>query len=344
MNKDKLDKDKFLLIKGVAGIANRVLCLLSGIVYAQIADRKLIVDWSDKLYSNDGSNIFPKLFTLSNVHQVIEIPNTDSVYPLIWKDNLHKPVTQVRKEHGYGFGGKKKNMLRLFPFIRYKFTINIGNLNYQEKMLVRWSNSAEIQKLQHHLQKQNSELRFYNEKDILKQLIRKHIKLNENIQKRISNFQKENFSEKNIGVHIRYTDRKNPFDKFYTIIDKIIEKSSTDYKIFLATDNKVVERQFKDRYKEMIIVTKKWFPHNTNVLDRLHFHPDCPDKLENAIEALIDLYLLGNCDYLICDQNSSFALLAELISDIPEANIFDASKQRFKTKLKKTLHPIIEVT
>src|SRR5262249_35551159 len=38
---------KLLLVKGIAGLGNRILCALTGILYARLAGRKVCVDWRD---------------------------------------------------------------------------------------------------------------------------------------------------------------------------------------------------------------------------------------------------------------------------------------------------------
>ena len=58
-----MDDKKYLLVKGTAGLGNRLLFLLSALLYARLTERLLVVDWCDSTYSNDGSNAFPLLFT-----------------------------------------------------------------------------------------------------------------------------------------------------------------------------------------------------------------------------------------------------------------------------------------
>ncbi|MDF2388907.1 hypothetical protein JMG10_46270, partial [Nostoc ellipsosporum NOK] len=94
-----MNNNKYLLIKGRAGLGNRILCLLGSILYAQLTSRKLIVDWSDPTYSDDGSNIFSKLFTIDNVEQTTDIPDTNSIFPSIWKGNLDLSITQIFQKY-----------------------------------------------------------------------------------------------------------------------------------------------------------------------------------------------------------------------------------------------------
>ena len=102
--------------------------------------------------------------------------------------------------------------------------------------------------------------------------------------------------------------------------------------IFLATDNQAVEREFRGRY-EQVVVTEKWFPpagvpiHRNNLAERR--------PLENAREALVELYLLGECDALVYGSTSTFSVLANLISKAPAERRVDSKPMSIKPFLRK---------
>ena len=319
-----MNQEKFLIVKNKAGLGNRILNALGSILYARITRRKLIIDWSDKIYSHDGSNVFLKLFTTPNIIQSVKIPNTDSVYPLIWKGNLKKSVNEVLRTRNEDNPKIYRN-----PILWSKYRIDTKRIDYPHDCLVTWYYSAEIDKLRRHFKGKFASLNFLSNEAILKKMLREELLLNEAIQNRVNTFKDKYFSDKTIGVHIRYTDRKNPYNKYHKIIDKILTKHPQAI-IFLATDNQLVERDWRERYINLVISTEKWFPKNP---ERLHENWDCPDRLENCIQALVDMYLLASSDYLICNRSSTLAFVAKLISDIPEANIFDTSRYSLKRNL-----------
>jgi hypothetical protein len=126
-----MSEDKFLLVKGRAGLGNRILCLLSAILYTRLTGRRLIVDWSDDTYSNDGSNVFTSLFQCPLCSRMDEIPTTDSIRPGIWRGHLHESAL---------------NMIKLYPeaSLRYPetwraFSVDLSRLDYSEDVLVMWS-------------------------------------------------------------------------------------------------------------------------------------------------------------------------------------------------------------
>uniref|UniRef100_UPI000B4A344E nodulation protein NodZ n=1 Tax=Calothrix rhizosoleniae TaxID=888997 RepID=UPI000B4A344E len=277
-----MTKNKFLLIKSQAGMGNRILNLLGSILYSQITQRTIIVDWSDEVYSDDYSNVFPQLFTLKNIDQETEIPDTDSVFPYIWKTNLHKTIGATLRENNLPNEGWFTRNPVTWSVSRVKFSCT----NRQEDVLVNWSYFSDINQMRKSLIGEFKSFSYLDEKTIQKHICKKHLFVDKEVVKRVDYFKNKYFNQKNIGVHIRCTDRRNPFDKYLEIIDNIVRNDS-EICIFLATDNYHVQNHLKKIYGERVVFQQKWFPKTDSTIDRLHFNPDCPDKLENAFQALV---------------------------------------------------------
>ena len=330
----QMSKNKFLIVKGKAGMGNRMLSALDGILYSHLTNRKLIVDWSDYTYSNDNSNVFPHFFTIpqnSYFNEIFDDNNIKSICPAIWENNLDKSVNQMIDTYEIG-KNRQRDCLS-------KYTIDIRNLDYTEDILVRCSFTGNIHGFRQNLfyKDEFSNLMNLKDEDILKKLIRENLDLNEDIKKRINLFKEKYFTEHVIGVHVRYTDIKTDLDKYPKIIKSILDKKNQAKKfiIFLATDNKLVESYFWDKYgKNNVILTEKWYPQDYKYL---HQNQECPDRLENGIQALVDMYLLAACDYLIYDGNSTFGFVAKLISDIPDSKVIDISRYSIRRKLKRLI-------
>ena len=58
---------------------------------------------------------------------------------------------------------------------------------------------------------------------------------------------------------------------------------------------------------------------------RIHQSRACLDRLQNGVEALVDLYLLAECDYLVGDSTSAFAKVAGLLSAAPASRRYDTA-------------------
>ena len=120
--------DKFLLVKGITGLGDRILCALSGILYAQLSGRTLLIDWSDPFYSSNGDNVFHRFFESPFCSPTDDIPTTDSVYPRIWRGRLLEHATQIAREREFNP-----------EEIRHELSIHLGKLDYPEISWSWWS-------------------------------------------------------------------------------------------------------------------------------------------------------------------------------------------------------------
>lgn len=145
---------------------------------------------------------------------------------------------------------------------------------------------------------------------------------NARIAARIEEFARTHFGTPTIGVHVRQTDNMSAawIDRkgvAVSAIDAVLgerlrfEPSAT---IFLATDNRAVQKSFLRRYKR-VVVHPKWHPQVAG--EAIHGHYACPDKVRAAEDALIDLYLLSRCDFLVYSSRATFARCATYISRQP---------------------------
>ena len=91
-------------------------------------------------------------------------------------------------------------------------------------------------------------------------------------------------------------------------LDSLLRREP-DLRVFAATDNREALETVQRRYPD-VITTSHWYPAPGAAL---HRNPECPDRLESGVEALVDLYLLGSCDYLVGDTSSSFTYLASVL-------------------------------
>ena len=57
-----MNKNRFLIIKGCAGIGNRLLTIKDGILYAAKNNLTIYVDWSDGWHLNEGHNSFYEFY------------------------------------------------------------------------------------------------------------------------------------------------------------------------------------------------------------------------------------------------------------------------------------------
>ncbi len=309
MSEDK----KYLLVKGIAGLGNRILCLLTAVLYARLSGRRLLVDWRDRVYSNDESDAFPRFFQTSVCDPLAEMPRTDSVGPGIWRGHLDESAGA---------------MLRRYPDVASRspeawrpFSVDLTRLNHQEEIVVMWAYGEQIYILRRHLTAAFGGLRRTRTKTILRTLLRESLQLHPAIQKRVEDFRNASLDGKTVGVHVRYMDKRARLEAIYRRLDKLL-KREPDLRIFLSTDNREINDRFQRQYSS-VVGTSKWYP-TTGM--SMHHNLSSPDRRAHGVEALVDMYLLAGCTYLILDERSSFSYVVSLITDTDRSNQFNVQR------------------
>jgi hypothetical protein len=206
------------------------------------------------------------------------------------------------------------------PRIRAKYSIDQARTDYPEDVLVRWAWSDELYRLRPHLGGPFPHLQRLSDEDLARRLARDELVLAEPIRKRVDAIWAREARGVTIGMHVRHTDRKNRYDHYPILVDEV-RRQNPRATLFLATDSTAVEAAFRGRY-DRVVVTDKWHPPAGMPLHRTR---GCPDKVQIGIEALVDLWLLSRCEYLIYNSTSSFGLFAALLSSSSPENLIDTA-------------------
>jgi hypothetical protein len=315
---------RFLLVKGKAGLGNRLLAALGSIVYARVSGRQLYIDWSDRGYSKDRSNSFPRFFARPLLVDPAPIWSSESVTPPVWKSDLRESVDELIAKH-------EPPEAENAPSVSSKYTIDAARLDYPEDVAVRWAWTDELYRMRQHFRGPHAVLRGLDDETLLRRTLRNEVELQPELRGRVDEFAARELGEVNIGLHIRYSDRKNSFEQYPLLVDRIVRRHP-NATIFLATDNRDVEAQFRQRYQR-VAVTQKWYPPPGVPLHRT----PTPDKLELGMEALVDLWLLGRCQYLVYNDTSTFGVMANLLSSAPRENVFETSP-RLSSVVRRVKH------
>jgi hypothetical protein len=315
-------KKEVLVTKGKAGLGNRLLSLLGSIMYCRMTNRKLCVDWSDHFYSEDGENVFPSFFACKVQQIDISQVSDEDIYPPIWHGNLYKFVDELIRTYDPKYSDAEM-------IVYSKYSILIDEPNLKHKTLVRWSYfddfSRIFKQLGHH---------FYSEKrrlDALRRTLAENITLVEPFSSELTKLGANLLERETIGVHIRLTDLHGPYPLLLSKLRKLaFEKKHAT--IFLATDNRKVELEIEKMFPGRVKKLDKLMPNDgTPIFSKKKFRSKQALK-----EALLDMYLLSFCNYLIFSSTSSFGLCSALLSQAPKGNIFDclSPKRQFKNTMK----------
>lgn len=325
------NKEQYIIIKGKAGLGNRILVILDSLIYSDLSGRTPIIDWSDGSYAPYGINAFPLLFTAPSDKNIQLSAFTDSVFPETWNGNLQYSVDRL--------------FAKLYPHdveidtvgkVARLYTIDTRKISYSEKVVVRWGWTQELYKLRRFFHGPHEKLKYMTDNKILGSVIRERLCPVDEIQLCVKAFRDKFFNDAVIGLHIRHSDRKNSYDGYFKYVDNFLRVYPSGV-VFVATDNSDVEFRFKSRYPNTV-ASEKWYPPPGMPIHR-NRHPD-RDLLRNAREALIELYLLGTCNALVYDSTSTFGYLASLLSDAPNENIFDMAPWSIRRYMKRMFNLI----
>jgi len=309
-----MSSEMVLLVKGRAGLGNRILSLLTAVLYARLTRRHLLVDWSDDIYSSDGTNSIHDFFRSHLFSRSDEIPETESVAPAIWRGHLRDSArTMVWTYLPRCLGD---------PMSWRKFSADLSRIDHQEEVLVMWTYFPLINEQRRHFRGEFSYLCKLDEEAILSRLMRENLDLDPSIQEGVTRTRAGWPARPTVGVHVRHTDKRSRLDAIQARVGKLLA-AEPELQVFLSTDNRDVEEEFRRAYPGLL-TAPKWYPDEGQ--RAMHGSPGCPDKKANGVEALTDLYLLAGCDRLILDKSSAFSYVASLLSDQPPERIHDLQR------------------
>ena len=328
MNSPSKNECKYLVVKAKGGMGNRVLCAVTGIIYGQLTSRAVVVDWRDGAYSNDGSNTFSEFFACSEVYPETILSKDAKIRPKIWDGNLHKSMSQMLHK----YDPDKHSSIR----IHRKYSVDVRRVDYDEDIIVFWYYTGRIKALKKHFSNGQAGFAGLDTNGIIRKVLTEQMPLHKDILQQMDDFKAKHWTDKIIGVHIRHTDRITNLDKYEKQLNRFL-KRYPDAHIFLATDNQQVNREYHKRFKN-ILSTPKWFPEG---MTSMHQNVNCLDKVANGIEALVDMYLLAQCDCLIYSGYSTFSLVSRVLSDAPPENIVDIDRFNIKVRLRRFIRELM---
>lgn len=294
--------DKLLIIKAKGGLGNRILSAVCGLVFADLTGRMPVIDWRDGSYAPLGENAYPILFD-TPISLPCDIRDTypGTLTPPIWCEQLSLTPQAMIERH---FPQSHSS-----PMVYRKLSTDLSRLDAPEDTAVFWCYLPKFGRLRAHL-RQHPDFRDRPIDDIVRSYLGSHFTPNARVREKLA-LELSRMSRPIIGVHIRYTDRKIPLGKVRRMLKRRL-KETPEASIFLATDNAEVQTAMAAEFGSVF--------HTTKYLDdagrRLH-HPDTTfDKVWEAENALVDIWLLAQCDHLIHSRHSTFSETAAILGNL----------------------------
>ena len=327
------DENRYLIVKGKAGLGNRLMCLLAAMLYAEMSGRRLCVDWTVPGYGNQRTlNLFPHLFAApANAIEIEALDPVTSVTPSLWCGNLNRSVDELMAPYD-----RQSLEWDQDPRLIALSSIDQRRLDYRETIAVRWAWLADLDELRPHMNAHYADLAGLSEMEILRTVARLRLDVSPEIKELVDEFRRESFAGVTIGVHVRYSDRKCPYQGYPARIDQILSHYP-DASIYLATDNSDVEGFFRERYPRLL-TRQKWFSPPGRPLHRGNHEVD---MLRREKDALVELCLLSQCDHLLYHSRSSFGAMASILSQAPLSHLVDmmSFREAFTSRLWHLLPP-----
>jgi hypothetical protein len=203
-----------------------------------------------------------------------------------------------------------------------RFSVDLGKLDYPENVAVMWTFTDQLDPLRPNMTGEWAALREAPRETILRKLLRENLHLQPDIRARVDDFARRHLNSRAVGVHVRYSDRLAKLWSILRALDGVLARAP-ELEVFLATDNVEVKRLFEEVYPG-VVSAPHWYP---EAGQRQHWAARSIDPCEAGVEALIDMYLLARCDWLIVDRSSSFSQIAVLLSEAPAAQVIDVSRR-----------------
>ena len=329
-----MSKGRYLILKGCAGLGNRMYTLSRAIQYAELNNRKIYIDWSDGQFDKKGVNPFYDYFEIdSSVPQfeVAEIEKQFSVFPKLYKNALKASIYDLYIQVN------RMNDISLKDKFLHKLAKAFG-LKYGEKLFGYWhpiSHVGELSKKQRLIGVFNkasfpfgANIKKEVKEDVVvyadfspkpdEGILKTKLHLKKDLQKKISEKEKKlNLSKSCVGVHVRYTD-KRPTKTLEILLERCKKEVKEGKRIFLATDNVDIEKRFQVQLGESLVINPKLMPENSSQdgLHRWAYNDDAKAGLLRKMfeESIEDMWLLSMCENLFYQGNSSFSVFSSIMS------------------------------
>lgn len=308
---------RYCLVKGIAGVGNRLMTLVAAVQYAEKTGRQVLVDWSDGFYAPRGSNAF-SLFFQSDM--ALPIETTGGLADFTWYPSSAQKY--VGPWHLYDFFevARPKNVVLCKLNSAYHGILRrFGGASLSKRYWRSKSDSNELFEFGGHLPLHLSEdvVLFCDYTPIFsEEIMTKHIRLSTEMEQAVNDFVREkNLARSSVGIHIRATDisAKRRLGHFLKILPAVMQERQIE-KIYLATDNRDIEEVFKSRFGETCITYPKFIP-KVSSGGIHHWASVCKDEAlvhRMAKESIIDMFVLSKTTYLYYQKGSTYSMISRI--------------------------------
>ncbi|GAA4167162.1 nodulation protein NodZ [Gryllotalpicola koreensis] len=309
-----------LLIKAKGGFGNRILAATTGIILAELTGRTAVIDWREGGYAAPGVNAYPLLFEDPVGVPISAFDDRVDVTPALWSGRVGESVWDLMEE--------RDPKDHTSPFAYRRYSLDLARPAAPNKLAVFWSYLPKTARITAQVRR-TPRFRGMTLDDVTRRALDRYFRPNPRVRAEVDRV----FTGREhpiIGVHIRYTDRKVSLGRIFREVTRL-RKRMPEAAIFLATDNARVQAEFCARFDDVFVIDKALGDDENS----LHEKVVLDDQLREAENALIDMWSLARCDWLVHSRHSTFSVAAAQIGGIPTSRQRDVDRWNARVVLKR---------
>jgi hypothetical protein len=256
--------------------------------------------------ADPGRDVFAELFQVFGLRGA-EFPDANAeVDPESWRGRLHQSLHEVYVEDG------ARPWDRADAIARYSFSAD--RLESAVEVLVLW----EFDRLSLFHQSFGERWKGLAGEELLASAWRAFFRPVAAVEAEVERWLPSGPAR--VGVHVRATHEATAqkgavsVERYFAAVDSVFTRIP-GIEIVLATDNLDVESAFRGRYAR-VVTRPKWF---ARAGDPIHLAENDPDRWASTFAAAVELVALGRCEYLVTRRNSSYSILARVVSTSPRS-------------------------
>lgn len=267
--------NKYVVCKGYYGLGGNIAVLTCAMRVAEKLNRRLVVDWVESIgYGVKGQDIFQLLFENKEFCLEKGMFSSLRVWPDYWTNFVERTMPHSKEVVLHRVSSELLEEADLASIEECDVIV----ISRDDKYWHRHEYYAEMSSL-------------------INRLVP-----SERLRKKIEVFQSEKLGDNAIGVHFRHGNGEKTVvppdvEWFFSAVDGFLVQSPSS-NILVCTDCSAVEKAFVERYGSKVVFTEKEHPPlGSGPLFNINYSD--AEKLANAEEALLDMWLLSKCSYIV---------------------------------------------
>lgn len=326
----------FLVVKGIEGLGNRLMCVANAIEYCQKTNRTLYIDWTDGMYADKGINAFHLFFDIKGILYEEDASNVvgETFYP---EYAGYLPFDFKTRDYftSYHYRDCHRIVQRLIDLMSSCVHFFCSEDTFKKFHILWYHRCAKDKNVRKKLRNPwgdiatfGSDLPLSRKEDVVffmdfapcysSDILRENICLKPNIQKEVDDFLKKNeMFNKTMAIHIRDTDKRHDadYEQLIGYIREFMEKHQLE-KIYVATDQKNVHDLFMKAFQNRVIFYTDDIPEIDNQDGiGLHMWAEQAENLQLRAkifhDSIMDMWLLSKAKYLLYQGNSTFSMISK---------------------------------